>query len=128
MSQPVVAMTADMTVAAAREALTSHGIHGAPVVDDDDRPVGMVSLGDLYRATERDPAANHRRLSEVMVCFAFTLPARASLGQVAALMAYEGVHRIVITDDFGRVVGIVSALDVAAWVGQQAGYVGFGRQ
>ena len=121
MTRPAVVLQPDMTVGQARALLDERGIHGAPVVDLEQRAIGMMSRGDL--AAEPVDAT----LGDVMVCFAFTLPTRASLGQAAALMAYEGVHRVVVTDDVGQVVGVVSAIDVAAWVGEQAGYLGIGR-
>ncbi len=58
-----------------------------------------------------------------MMCFAFALPLRSSVGQAAALMAYEGLHRVLVTDDRGRVIGIVTTLDITRWVGTQAGLI-----
>jgi CBS domain-containing protein len=58
-----------------------------------------------------------------MTYFVFAVPSRASIGQAAALMAYEGVHRCVVTGDGGQITGIVTALDIARWVAEQNGYV-----
>ena len=38
-------------------------------------------------------------------------------------MAYEGVHRLPVVSDDGRVVGLVSSIDVLAWMGRHSGYV-----
>lgn len=53
----------------------------------------------------------------------FTLPESASLSKAAALMAFEGVHRLPILSNDGKVVGILSALDVLRWLAKQQGYV-----
>jgi CBS domain-containing protein len=46
-----------------------------------------------------------------------------SISRVAALMAYERVHHVVVVDAEQRVIGIVSALDIARWVAHADGYV-----
>ncbi len=54
---------------------------------------------------------------------AFTLPASATLSRAAALMAFEGIHRVPVVSTDGRVVGIVSSLDVARWLARNDGYI-----
>jgi CBS domain-containing protein len=53
----------------------------------------------------------------------FVLPENASIAQAAALMAYEGVHRIPVVSCSGDIVGLVSSLDVLRWLGQASGYL-----
>lgn len=127
MTSPVFALRPDHSVGEAETMLRARCVRGAPIIDDAGRIQGMISRGDLTRAIEADALAVFSPLSEVMMCFAFALPTRASLAQVAALMAYEKVHRIVITDDDHRLVGIVSSLDLVAWIGEQAGHTGLRR-
>jgi CBS domain-containing protein len=54
---------------------------------------------------------------------ALWLPETASLGQAAALMALERIHRVPIVSGDGRVVGIISTLDISQWLAEQGGYV-----
>jgi CheY-like chemotaxis protein len=58
-----------------------------------------------------------------MTPFAFSLPSHAPIAQAAALMAYEGVNRIVVVSADGLIVGLLTARDVMRWVATQAGYV-----
>lgn len=81
------------------------GITGAPVVDDDGRPLGMVSLRDLV--TRKGACA-----SELMTSPAATVPAEAPIAEAAHLLAETGYHRLVVVDWDGRAVGVVSSLDV----------------
>jgi CBS-domain-containing membrane protein len=37
-------------------------------------------------------------------------------------MAAEGVHHLPVIGDHGRVVGLVSTLDVTRWLARQSGY------
>jgi CBS domain-containing protein len=104
----------------ARDLLLETPIGAAPVVDEHSRPVGMLTASDLLRAERLEDAT----VDDLMTPFVFSLPARASLGQAAALMAYEGVHQCVVVDDAGHFAGVVTAMDVARWMGRAAGYVG----
>ena len=60
--------------------------------------------------------------------FAAVMPAAMSSSSfralaAAALMAFEGVHRIPVVDDAGRVSGVITTLDVLRWLAQEEGYL-----
>jgi CBS domain-containing protein len=57
-----------------------------------------------------------------MTPLALALPEGATVSRAAALMAYEGVHRIPIVSDDGVVVGILAAVDVLRWLATSSGY------
>jgi len=50
-----------------------------------------------------------------------TLPELAPVSEAAALLANEGVHRAPVVGREGRVVGIVTVLDLLRWLVQQDG-------
>ena len=52
----------------------------------------------------------------------FTLEENDPVSRAAAVMAVEGVHHLPIIADHGRVVGLISTLDVSRWLARQAGY------
>ncbi|MBK8480860.1 MAG: CBS domain-containing protein [Proteobacteria bacterium] len=61
---------------------------------------------------------------DIMTPITYSLRASTSLAQAAALMAFEGVHRLpIVADNSGEVVGLLSALDVLRWLGEQNGYL-----
>jgi CBS domain-containing protein len=62
-------------------------------------------------------------VGDIMTPVTFTLTEDASVSRAAALMAFERVHRVPVVDAGGKVVGIVSALDVLGWLGREDGYV-----
>jgi CBS domain-containing protein len=111
-----VSVRPTLDLSSLRALLLREGITGVPVVDEDGRAMGVVSRSDLVG--RRDGTA-----ADLMTTPVLALSERASLFQAAALMAYEGVHRVVVVDDQRRVVGVLSALDVAAWVAREHGYV-----
>jgi CBS domain-containing protein len=117
MARDVVCVSADLPVDALARLLDDTGFGGVPVVDDDDVLVGMVSQSDLLAAA---PGPRHT-VADIMMPMAFSMNEQVPVGTLAAMMAYEGIHRIPIVDDAGRVVGLVSTLDVVRWVAHVSG-------
>ena len=60
MTKQVLTVKPDTPVREVAALLSEHGISGVPVVEDDERVVGIVSEGDLLHRTESRPK---RRLS-----------------------------------------------------------------
>jgi CBS domain-containing protein len=120
MTGDVLCVRPGVSIEAVAELLTEHGITGVPVVDEAGRAIGVISKTDLVEA-------RHDRLGEtagdIMMPIAFTLPENASLSHAAALMAYEGVHRLPVIATDGSIVGIVSAMDVVRWLARSDGYL-----
>jgi CBS domain-containing protein len=118
MARDVVCVTADLPVGALAHLLENTGYSGAPVVDEHDVLIGMVSQSDLLDASSRTAIT----VADLMMPIAFSLHEHVPVGAIAAMMAYEDVHRVPIVDDDGRVVGLVSALDVVRWVATVTGH------
>lgn len=112
-----------------------NSISGAPVVDMQDRLIGIVSKTDiLHRAlvgpsgsrpssffelmaegldsdTDLD-AGNLGIVEEVMSAEAVTATPEEPAASLARRLAKERVHRIVVVDDTNHPIGIITALDV----------------
>lgn len=122
MAQAVHCVRADVSVEALAVALIQHGIGGVPVVDDDGRAIGIASKTDVVRCVqERRPLAT-TTVAEIMTPVVFSLREDATVEHAAALMAFEGVHRIPVVARDGLLVGIVTPLDVARAIAARAGY------
>ena len=89
-----------------RSYLVALGIGAAPVLDQKHRPVGFVSLRDLATVAESTPV--DRVMSSPAVC----VEQSATIRFAAQRMDERGHHHLVVTDDEGRAVGYVGALDV----------------
>jgi CBS domain-containing protein len=122
------------------ELFLGRGFGHVPVVDDTGRPIGMLSKTDVVRdahlrgdtQVEQTPGTKARgikyipegahvhevgdRARDLMTPIALWVPETASVAEAARVLATGQVHAVVVTGSEGRVVGIVSALDVAAWV------------
>ncbi len=117
MTADVYCARADLPLLALARLFEEHNIGCVPVVDDKGRPVGVVSPRDLLHA---EPGA---RVGNVMTALMFVLPDNATVSEAAALMALERVHHLPIVTDDGKVAGIVSSLDILAWMAREDGYL-----
>ena len=93
----------------ARDALSyllALGISGSPVLDQRGKPVGMVSIRNLLRAQEDETVA--RYMAHPVV----TIRGKSTIQEAARLQGETGYHRLVVVDDTGEAVGLVSSLDV----------------
>jgi CBS domain-containing protein len=134
----------DHSIEALAALLVTHRISGVPVIDDEGRPIGVVSKTDLVRERHEngdtvalDAAEGTSRIedgfhelpisrgtvADVMTPVAITLHEHSSVSCAAALMAMEGLHRIVVVGEDDRVTGIVSALDIMRWLAVNDGYI-----
>lgn len=139
MAGDVVTVTAPTPSAASAALMEEHRVNGLPVVDADDRVVGMLSASDL----RRPPAPEHglrrsdgrgllpravrrpRRTAaraargegtagETMTAPAIVVHAEESIAEVARTMAGRGVERLPVVDEEDRLVGIVTRRDLLA--------------
>jgi CBS domain-containing protein len=129
MQRNVVCLSEDVPIARATAALIEGGFSGAPVVDLESRPIGIISLTDLVRqqhaADNEQPSSSHRSkvVGDWMTPIVCSIPESSDIGRAAAVMAFEGIHRVPVTSNERRVVGIVSALDIMRALAHAAGFV-----
>jgi CBS domain-containing protein len=115
MRRTSVALRPGLGRTVAADALRARGAVAAPVVDGEGRPVGMVSEADLRRAR------NGAKVSDAMTRVAMAVRETASLAGAASLMATHGADRLPVVSDDGIVVGVITALDVVAWLAAHGG-------
>jgi CBS domain-containing protein len=139
MNSEVLTVHEEMTLGDLADYLTGNEISGAPVVDEEGRVVGVVSLVDLVAASrDRDVASTgspefylHDRparysreelrehpdydetttVAEIMTPSVYSVEEDARVSEVAALMLRAHLHRVMVTRD-GELVGIISTSDL----------------
>ncbi|MFI7292707.1 CBS domain-containing protein [Streptomyces sp. NPDC050121] len=129
MTTAVVSVRRDTGFKDIAQHLADHDITAVPVIDDQGRPVGVVSEADLLRKQESqtDPgghlAAAHLLPAErakalaltaegLMASPAVTARPQWSVVEAARAMARHHVKRLPVVDDADRLVGIVSRGDL----------------
>ena len=135
MATDVVCVSPEVKLDTVRDLFLDLGISGVPVVDGQGRPIGVVSKTDLLResrtrklAADLETPSLHEdgsaiSVEDVMMPIAFCLPEKESVARAAALMAFEGVHRVPVVGTRGQVVGLVSPLDILGWLARRHGWV-----
>jgi len=140
MSRELTTIALPLSVRAAAHQLAEAGISGAPVVNEQGKCVGVLSTTDLVRFLDQGPLASRRpfRLTEASFCSDWEVTELESLpeddvsrymtsdvvttspntriGDLARTMLDAHIHRLIVTDPWGRPVGIVSSTDVLAAV------------
>jgi len=112
------------------DVLAARRVSAVPVVDSFSRVIGVVSEADLMQRLEFTGAGRARRLFEsrrrraarakaqgkrardLMTAPAVTTTPQATLAAAARLMDDEKVKRLPVTDELGRLVGIVTRSDL----------------
>lgn len=119
MTRDVICALADLSIESVTELLVKNSIGCVPIVDDDGRPIGMITKRDIVATSGVIP----RTAADAMLPIAFSLNERATVAQAAALMAMEDVHHAPIVSVRGRIVGLVSSLDIVRWLARNDGLV-----
>jgi CBS-domain-containing membrane protein len=91
--------------ALARRHIVEFGVTAIPVLDETHRPVGVVSLRDL--ANEREGEGERFEPSGVVA----TVKGSDPIDVAARTLAESPYHHLVVVDDKGIAVGMVSSLD-----------------
>lgn len=130
MTTSVVAVRKDASFKEMADMLHQRRISAFPVLDDAGRVVGVVSEGDLLvkeavqatgtsvlaalRHFREDDKAAGVTAGDLMTEPAITIGPRASVAEAARLMYDRRVKRLPVVNDAGKLLGILSRVDVLA--------------
>jgi CBS-domain-containing membrane protein len=134
MTTSVVAAREDATFKEIVTAMRDNHVSALPVVDCDNHVVGVVSEGDLlvkeaavadrtgsgswWRGGRRGVMATAEVARDLMSVPAVTIGADASVAEAARLMNERRVKRLPVVTSSGRLVGIISRIDVLSIFGR----------
>jgi CBS domain-containing protein len=139
MTNTVVCVRDDLDIDSLMEVFVERGLNGVPVVGETGDPIGIVSRADVireyYATSEHDglkgplkhwdydlgpmPHAHalaQMSVADIMMPIVYTVPEDATVATAARLMAAKSVHQLPVVSSHGEVIGIVSSLDIMAWV------------
>ena len=114
MSLDPIVIGSDQPAAEAERLLKTYRVGGLPVVDQDEL-VGVISQADLMVARSSEMiGANWQRMRvrHLMTSPAVTIHATATLAHAAKLMIQRHIHRLVVVDDDGEPIGVLTTLDL----------------
>jgi CBS domain-containing protein len=120
MTKNVICVTGTWTLRELMVLLVDRDIGGVPVVDDSSRATGIVSKSDVVRYLLEAGTIEDATVADCMLPLAMTVTPSTPVARVAALMAWEGIHRLPVCGPAGDVIGIVTTLDIARWLAKIA--------
>lgn len=133
MSQPVVTVHPDCSLAEAAHTLVTKRISGLPVVDDQKKLVGVITEADFLRALGvpyhrtahglwhtleamfshhdeiREPDAS---VADIMVTDVVTVGPQQTVHDILEAMKANRIQRVIVCDDARQVVGMVTRSDL----------------
>lgn len=122
LSPAAVCLDGELDASVAADLLEQAGVSAAPVLDDNQVFVGMVSTTSLAQL-RLEAAQLHgfgrqvpREVEDAMSTHAATLTEDSTVAQAAELMTSHGVDQIPVLADDGHLVGVISALDLVRWL------------
>ncbi|MFB6077115.1 MAG: IMP dehydrogenase [Candidatus Nanohaloarchaea archaeon] len=107
--EDVVTAAPDRPLSEADRMLEAAGVGGAPVVDDDDEVLGIISGTDIRPYLELDEDSTVR---DAMTGSVITAEPDVTPGEALEMMYDHKVERIPVVDDEGRLTGIVTMKDI----------------
>jgi CBS-domain-containing membrane protein len=135
MTRDVIRIHVDTAVDEIARLLSDHRIGGLPVVDDEDRVIGIVSESDLFlkekgmpfsavkmptlfkrwvdpdRLTEIYEGARHHTAADVMTTDVVCVDIDDTIGHAAWLMAQRNIKRVPVLQN-GTLAGIITRADI----------------
>jgi CBS domain-containing protein len=101
------------TVARCAEVMRDQNIGFLPVVDDGGRPIGIATDRDLVLRILAADRPAHSPVLEAMTCPVLSCHPDDTLRTAEARMVASGCSRIVVVDEVGRCVGVITLDDIA---------------
>lgn len=102
----VVTVGPDITVEELLRLMEAHNIHGFPVVEDDEKLIGIVTARDVRLA---DPSL---RVRDVMTRNVITAREDITLEEAKRVLHRERIEKLPIIDEEGRVRGLITMRDI----------------
>jgi CBS domain-containing protein len=110
------------TITEAAAEMRAKGIGTVVVISDDYQPIGLITDRDVaVRVVAERKNPDQTTVESAMTRNVMTLPEDASVRTATELMRDKGVRRVPITDENGRVTGIVSFDDLLLLLGVEIG-------
>ncbi|MEK7312429.1 MAG: CBS domain-containing protein [Chloroflexota bacterium] len=125
MSSPVITVEQEDTAAQALTVMRRHNIHSVVVAPPKaGEPYGIITSTDVrdkIAALDRDP--RNLKCKEVMNSPVITARPDWTIKQCSQRMGELKVHHLPVADDYGRLIGMVSATDIFMAV-EESGWEG----
>jgi acetoin utilization protein AcuB len=122
MTANVISVSPQTNLPHAHELMTKKNIRRLPVVDSNNRLVGIVTQGDVRGAEpsqatslsvwELNYLLSHLLIEEIMTRDPVTVREDATIGEAARIMLDYRISGLPVTDQYGKLVGVITESDI----------------
>jgi CBS domain-containing protein len=142
MTKNVIAVKKDTKVSELIEILSKNRISGVPVVDEENRVVGIVSEADLLFTTKtgkirglRDflkrligeeystlatPLSGDLKVEDIMTSPVITASPDMDIEEASKILSEKRIKRLPVVDENGKLIGIITRHDLVSAIGYEA--------
>ena len=112
MSHTITVALPEQTAGEVAQLMLRRRLQQLPVVDGEDRLVGLVTSYDLWRACRQHPDSEQRSVRDVMNTGVVTLSPKDKVGTAAELFMDQRFKTLPVVNLEGKLKGVVTAFDV----------------
>lgn len=123
MGRGVLCVRPAMALPSLAQLMVRRGIEAVPVVNEQAQPIGLVTKTELLKDSLLADGRTAKTVRDAMVIGILKISEDEPLDRAASLMAYENLSFLPVVNQQGAVVGILSAVDVLAFVSRREGYI-----
>ncbi len=110
MVTPVISTHERQTVGHAKEIMQKNKVHSLPIVDGENKVVGILTINDFIERISNDTTVNKVMSKQVL-----TVPKYSGIHIAARIMRNHNIHHLVVTHE-KELVGVLSSLDLLQFV------------
>ena len=142
MTKNVIAVKKDTKVSELIEILTKNRISGIPVVDEENRVIGIVSEADLLFTTKTGkirglreflkrligeeystlatPLSGDLKVEDIMTSPVITASPDMDIEEASKILSEKRIKRLPVVDENGKLIGIITRHDLVSAIGYEA--------
>lgn len=92
--------------------LSDSNVHSAVIIDNDGRPTGIVTEGDIVKLLASIPSSIYVPVKNVMTRTLITINSSDLVKDALVLMFLKNAKRLIVLDDEKKLVGIIAQTDI----------------
>lgn len=141
MTEKVITVNEDMSLAEVASILSENRISGVPVVDIENKVVGIITEADIISRREKfkvgilkkfliylfgEPLSEKKerslkeiKVKEVMTTSVITVTPSMDIREVARILEEKGIKRLPVVDGEGKLIGIISRQDIVRYLSSE---------